>query len=169
MKLFRQLLTTTACLLTTTSAHASVELTYRASQYQCGEDSSMVEISVDVYDNGELVAENMGINDSVMVSNIDDVVLVYSSLDANCSLDTPTERIVSQESEIPDLPGAYDQENIADLLAGLEDYEDLFLVELGTTDSTSFAYDLQDVVMVVNNDPSSEEVANVPDIILYAD
>ena len=176
MKLFNQLLTSvTTCLLAATSAQASAVLTYEASQYQCDTDSSMVEITIDVYDNDELVAENMSIGDSVLVSDIDNVVLSYSTSGVGCFLDTPTELIVRQESEVPSLSGAYSQESIVELLAELEEYEELFLVELGTTDTTSFAYDLQDAVLRLNNNPSPEDIATISnnsddsEILVFAD
>lgn len=59
---------------------------------------------------------------------------------------------------VPNIPGVYDQQSIQTMLNGLNDYEELFLVELGTTNKTSAAFDLQDVVFIVNNNPSASKV-----------
>ena len=40
-------------------------------------------------------------------------------------------------------------------MSGLDSYEELYLVELGTSDENSTAYDLQDVVLVVDNNPTA--------------
>ena len=47
------------------------------------------------------------------------------------------------------------QASIEEMLVGLNSYEELFLTELGTSDTSSSAYDLQDVVLVVDNNPLS--------------
>ena len=39
------------------------------------------------------------------------------------------------------------------MVNSLNSYEELFLVELGTSNTSSSYYDLQDVVLVVDNNP----------------
>ncbi len=62
--------------------------------------------------------------------------------------------VLAPQDPVPDMPGAYEQDSIRQMLDNLNEYEELFLVELGTTDSGSFAYDLQDVVLVINHNPT---------------
>jgi hypothetical protein len=61
--------------------------------------------------------------------------------------------VLGSEDPVPNVPGVYDQQSIQQMLDGLNDYEELFLVELGTTNKKSSAFDLQDVVLLVNNNP----------------
>ena len=158
MKLLKQLLTATTvttCLFAASPAKASVEISYSASQIQCGRNAPQIVIGVDVFDNGQLVAEDLRVNESVLVSSLENVTLDYNIVanGGSCRLARPSEVVVSNDSEVPNLRGAFEQDSILDLLAELEDYEDLFLVELGTTNKWSRAYDLQDVVFIVNNEP----------------
>lgn len=64
-------------------------------------------------------------------------------------------KVLGPQAPVPTLSGAYDQQSISQMLAGLNSYEELYLVELWTSNTTSSAYDLQDVVLVVDNNPSS--------------
>lgn len=138
------------------SANSMVELTYQASQIQCGSNGELLNVLVDVYHNGELVKGDLTVNDSVMVPDFDGVELDYKlAQDADsCGLSTPSSLLLGQNDQAPNLPGAFSQDAIASLVADLEEYEELFLVELGTTNTSSAAYDLQDVVVVVNSNPN---------------
>ena len=62
--------------------------------------------------------------------------------------------VLAPQDPVLDLPGESEQDSIQQMLDNLNDYEELFLVELGTTNYESFAYDLQDVVLVINNNPT---------------
>ncbi|MDJ0577838.1 MAG: hypothetical protein QNJ65_22090 [Xenococcaceae cyanobacterium MO_234.B1] len=77
----------------------------------------------------------------------------YNFLNATCSPVTPTGILLNPEEPVPNTSGVYDQQSIQQMLNGLNDYEELFLVELGTTNQSSSAFDLQDVVLLVNNNP----------------
>lgn len=153
------------------NSDSAVQLTYSASQIQCGAGAGYMTIGVDVYDNGELVAEDMRVNDSVMVSGLSNVTLNYVVVagEGGCELTTPTELLVTQDADIPNLSGAYAQDSIATLLSEIETYEDLLLVELGTTDTSSFAYDMQDVIFIVNNEPDLQDFPEEDRVVLYAD
>ena len=137
-----------------TVAPSPIKLTYFASQIQCGAGGSMINVEVDVFQNQQLV-QTLSLNDSIYLSinSFDDLSFEYNFIDAECSPATPTEMTLAPEDTVPDLPGAYDQDSIQDMLSDLKKYEELFLVELGTTDTESSAYDLQDTVMIINNNP----------------
>jgi hypothetical protein len=158
MKLLKNLLTlTTTSLISIIPLQASasdmIELTFQATQYQCGSNSPQVTIVADVYHNQTLIADDLAIGDSILVPSLEGLSMTYHGVNAACGFATPTELHLTKNDPIPDLPGAYDQDSIATLLSGLNEYEDLYLVELGTTNPSSFAYDLQDAVFIVNNNP----------------
>ena len=87
----------------------------------------------------------------------------YYAFSGGCGFASPTELNLTKDDPLPSIPGAYEQESLTDLLDGLNDYESLYLVELGTTDTYSFAYDLQDLVMVVNHNPDLSDPDLTPD------
>ena len=62
--------------------------------------------------------------------------------------------LLGSNDVIPNLEGFSEQSSIADMLSSLTSYEELYLVELGTSNTSSSAYDLQDVVLVVDNNPA---------------
>jgi len=134
-----------------------IEFLYLASQIQCGAAGDFLNIKVDIYHNQELI-ETVSVNEKVLlpVDSINEVEFKYSAVNntANCSLFAPSQLILSANDQVPNIPGVYEQQSIQDLLDGLKDYEELFLVELGTDDQFSPAFDLQDVVSIVNNNPT---------------
>ncbi len=174
MKFFKEIALIAATTLisglpTQASASSMIELTYQASQYQCHAGASQSTILVDVYHNGELVKDGLAVGESVMVPDFNGVELDYQAATGSCGFSANESLLLGKNDSIPNLSGAYEQEAIASLVAGLQDYEDLYLVELGTTDTSSFAYDLQDVVMVVNNNPNTIISSNPPSPIIFAD
>lgn len=163
MKLINKLLTTaTTIFISVTalpvSATNAIELTFKATEYQCGSNQPKMTIVADVYHNKTLIADNLAVGQSILVPSLEGLSMTYHGVNASCGFATPTELHLTHKEPIPTLPGAYDQASIATLMSGLNDYEDLYLVELGTTNSNSSAYDLQDAVFIVNNNP-----------VLYAD
>ena len=132
-----------------------IELLYFASQIQCGAGSDFLNIQVDVYHNQELI-QTMSVDEKVLleVDSINDLTFDYKTVgDAACGLSLPSELVLAPDDEVPAIPGVYKQASIQTMLDDLEEYEELFLVELGTENKTSAAYDLQDVVVIVNNNP----------------
>ncbi len=133
-----------------------IELLYFASQIQCGAAGDFLNVKVDVYHNQALV-KTMTVNDRVLlpVDSVKDLTFNYSAINntTKCNLSTPNETILGNKDEVPNIPGVYAQNSIQTMLNGLNDYEELFLVELGTTNKASVAFDLQDVVLKVNNNP----------------
>jgi hypothetical protein len=158
MKLLKKILTTTTTGLISifplqASASGMIELTFQATQYQCGSNSPQVTIVADVYHNNTLIADDLAVGESILVPSLQGLSMTYHGVKAACGFANPTELHLTKNDPIPNLPGAYDQDSIVTLLSGLNQYEDLYLVELGTTNSSSFAYDLQDAVFIVNNNP----------------
>ena len=133
-----------------------IELLYFASQIQCASAGAFLNVKVDVYQNQALV-KTMMVNESVLlpVDSVKDLTFKYSAINnnTNCSLSTPSEIKLGKKDQVPNIPGVYQQQSIQTMLNGLNDYEELFLVELGTANKTSAAFDLQDVVFKVNNNP----------------
>ena len=133
-----------------------IELLFLASQFQCGIGGNPLDIQVNVYQNQELV-ETMIIEDRVLlpVDSVKDLTFEYSIINntAGCGLDKPTELVLNPNDELPTLSGFDEQDSVSDILAGLNEYQELFLVELGTTNQASAAFDLQDVTMRIDNNP----------------
>ncbi|MGF1542690.1 MAG: hypothetical protein ACFCU5_19990 [Pleurocapsa sp.] len=133
-----------------------IELLYLASEIQCGAGGDFLNIQVDVYNNQELV-QTMMVSDKVLlpVDSVNNLTFNYKIVNntTSCNLATPTTLLLGPEDAVPSLAGFSDQQSIQDMLNNLNDYEELFLVELGTTNQSSPAFDLQDVVFVVNNNP----------------
>jgi hypothetical protein len=153
-----------------------IELLYFASQIQCGAGGSLLNIQVDVYQQQQLV-KTMNVNEKALipVNSVNDLNFKYKIINntTRCSLRTPTEMALTPNSQIPGMAGVYEQDSVQTLLSGLNNYEELFLVELGTTDPNSAAFDMQDVVFKVDNDPiiSTPPTPVTPPtpITLYAD
>ena len=133
-----------------------IEFLYFASQIQCGANGDFLNVKVNIYHNQELI-ETVSVNEKVLlpVDSINEVSFKYEAVNntTNCSLYNPSQLVLSADDAIPDLPGVYEQKSVQAMLDGLNNYEELFLVELGTENKNSLAFDLQDVVGIVNNNP----------------
>ncbi|MEL6929009.1 MAG: hypothetical protein AAFO95_10270 [Cyanobacteria bacterium J06600_6] len=139
-----------------------IELLYLASQIQCGANGDFLNIQVDVYQGAELI-ETMMVDDRALISvdSVDELDFQYSVVgDAtNCiSLAIPSELSLDTDSSLPEMNGFANQSSVQTLLNGLNDYEELFLAELGTDDSSSAAFDMQDVVLRIDNNPTISSV-----------
>ena len=135
-----------------------IELLYLASQIQCGAGGDFLNIQVDVYNGTELV-QTMSVNDRAMVpvTSVNDLTFEYNIVNntTQCtSLASPSTLSLDNDSVLPTVNGFDRQESVRAMLADLDDYEELFLVELGTTSQSDSAYDLQDVVFRVDNNPT---------------
>jgi hypothetical protein len=142
-----------------------IELLYLASQIQCGAGGDFLNIQVDVYHQQQLV-KTMDVNDRVLipVNSINDLELNYKIINNNTqctTLSTPTEMTLTSNSQLPSMAGFSKQVSVQTLLSDLNDYEELLLVELGTTNTGSSAFDMQDVIFKVDNNPTP--------VTLYAD
>lgn len=140
-----------------------IEFLYFASQIQCGAGGDFLNIAVDIYHHQTLI-ETVSVNEKVLlpVDSIQDVTFEYRVVNntTRCSLAAPSEMVLAPNDAVPNVAGVYEQQSIREMLAGLQEYEELFLVELGTTKQSSPAFDLQDVVGIVNNNPT---VSQPPD------
>jgi len=134
-----------------------IELLYFASQIQCTADiASKLDIQVDVSHNGELI-KTMSVNEKVLleVDSVEDLTFEYKTVgNAACGLSLPSELVLAPDDAVPTISGLYEQTSIQNMLDDLEIYEELLLVELGTENENSPAFDLQDVVIKVNNEPT---------------
>lgn len=142
-----------------------IELFYLASQIQCSANEGLLNIQVDVYHEQQLV-QTMNLNDEALIAvdSVNDLEFQYRAIgeNATCNLVTPSEMTLAPNGELPSMEGIYNQDSVQTLLSGLDDYEELFLVELGTTNSNSTAFDMQDVVFKVDNDP--DDLADDPNV-----
>ena len=148
-----------------------IELLYFASQIQCGVGGDFLNIKIDVYQNQELV-ETMMVDDRVLlpVDSVNNLSFEYSIVNntTECtSLAVPTELILAPGDELPDLEGFDQQSSVVTLLNGLDQYQELFLVELGTTDTESAAFDIQDGILIIDNNPDNDPNPDVST--LFAD
>lgn len=143
-----------------------IEFLYLASQIQCGAGGDFLNIKVDIYQNQELI-ETVSVNDKVLlpVDSINEVEFKYSLANgtAACNLANPSQLVLSANDQVPDIAGVYQQASIQEMLDGLNTYEELFLAELGTTNELSVAFDLQDIVGIVNNNPTIATNIVLPD------
>ncbi|WP_019504767.1 hypothetical protein [Pleurocapsa sp. PCC 7319] len=128
-----------------------LELHYFESAYQCG--AGEIDIDVKVYKNGQLI-QSMSKGERLLLDDVDSVNDLNFEYDSTeCNFNANINQLLGPQDTVPNLPGAYAQTSIQDMVNNLNSYEELFLVELGTTNTSSSYYDLQDVVLVVDNNP----------------
>ena len=140
-----------------------LELRYLDSAIQCGDDPTPGRVEVEVYKrtNGELeLLSTMSKTDTFLTTEVDsvsDLILKYKIFNLAClpegeyreSRDT---KILASGVEVPNIPGLNGQASITEMLGELDSsYKELYLVELGNRSGSG--YDLQDVVLVVDNNP----------------
>ena len=142
----------------TSNERFGIELNYFESAYECG--SGEVDIDVYVYKNGQFF-QTITQGDSLRMDDIDSLSdLSFGYYSADCSIDVNISQILGSQDPVPSLAGAYSQTSIQGMLNNLDSYEELYLVELGTDDTSSEYYDLQDVVLIVNHNPNNAPTAN---------
>lgn len=132
-----------------------IEFLYLASQIQCGVGGELLDIQIEVYQ--DQLIETMMVEDRILlpVESVKDLTFKYSIINntTQCSLATPTELTLAPDDDLPNLAGFDQQSSVVTILGGLNDYQELFLVELGTTDTDGIAYDMQDVMVRVDYNP----------------
>ena len=135
-----------------------LELHYFESAYQCG--ASEIDIDVKVFRNGQLI-QTMVRGDRLLLTDVDSIdELNFEFNSTECVFGANIRQLLGPQDPIPDLPGAYSQTSLQDMVDNLDSYEELYLVELGTTNPSKSIYDLQDIVLVVDNNPNSAPTAN---------
>ena len=140
-----------------------LELYYRDSAFQCGSDSTQANIEIDVYDSNNNLLTTLSQGDRYISTDFDSVSnlsFVYNVYNLSCisngdSVAAEDTMLLGANDTVPSIDGFSGQASIEEMLVGLDNYEELFLVELGTNDTNDRAYDLQDLVLVVNNNPVS--------------
>ena len=138
-----------------------IELRYRDAAIQCGKDATPGVVKVDVYNQtNDILLTTMSKGETFTTTEVDsisDLYLKYRVFNLSClrqgayraSYDI---KILGYEDTVPNIEGFEGQTSISQMLTGLDSYEELYLVELGSGNSD---YDLQDVVLVVDNNPDS--------------
>ena len=134
-----------------------IELLYLASQIQCSANAGLLNVQVEVYHEQQLI-QTMNLNDKVLIDvpSVNDLEFEYQAVgdNATCDLTTPTEMVLNPGNKLPVQKGLYEQDSVQTLIKDLDEYQELFLVELGSTKASSQAFDLQDVVFRVDNNPT---------------
>ena len=141
-----------------------LELRYAESAFQCGSDTRQADIRVEVRDkssNDLLTTLSKGdtykSNDYDSVSELNFVYKIYNF--SHCGMSNGTTRnvrgsmLLGADDAVPMLAGFSGQSSVGQIHSNLDSYEELLLVELGTDNTSSASYDLQDVVLVVDNNP----------------
>ena len=138
-----------------------IELYYYESAFQCGANSTQANIKVNVYDQNDNLLTTMSKGDTYKTADVDsveDLSFDYDIYNLSCisdgtNLSAKGTKILAPGDTIPNIGGFSGQASISQMLEGLNDYEELYLAELGSSNPNSSAYDMQDVVLIVNNDP----------------
>ena len=145
-----------------------LELRYAESAFQCGSDPIQADIKVEVRNksNQELLTtlskgDVYTSDDFDSISDFDLVYKIYNFSHCGDSFPDGTTRsvrgskLLGANEAVPDLAGFSGQSSVGQIHSNLDSYEELLLVELGTSDTDSASYDLQDVVLVVDHNPQS--------------
>lgn len=140
-----------------------IELRYADSALQCGSDSTQADIKVEVSDENGKLLTTMSKGDtftSAEIDSINDLRLNYRIYNLDCLTEGSSRavqdtKLLGSNDTIPNLSGFSGQNSVSQIHSSLDSYEELYLVELGTSNTSSAAYDLQDVVLVVDNNPTS--------------
>jgi hypothetical protein len=138
-----------------------VELRYLDSAFQCGSDPTQADIKVQVFNKSNTLLTTLSKGQTYKNTTIDsiaDLRFKYKIFNLSCFSSTPVHtakgvKLLGPADPVPTVGGYQDQASITQMLGDLNSYEELYLAELGTDDRTSTAYDLQDVVLVVDNNP----------------
>ena len=152
-----------AAALTPTDDVHGLELYYRDSAFQCGKNPTQAIIEVDVYNkNTKRKLKTLSKGEkfaTTEVDNIEELSFEFDVSNLTC-LSGYTPLLGSMlfdkgdVNSLPNIAGFQGQSSVKQMLKGLDKYKELLLFELGTKDKTSAAYDLQDVVIVVDNNPN---------------
>ncbi len=141
-----------------------LQLRYYESAFECS--GTQANIKVYIYDKNNNLLTTMFKGDTYTTADIDSVSDLrfkyqftnYTSSHCHNGTDLYQAKkyeVLAPQDTIPTLSGYEDQQSISEMLADLNSYEELYLAELWTSDQNSSAYDLQDVVLIVDNNPSS--------------
>jgi hypothetical protein len=138
-----------------------LELYYRDSAFSCS--NTTADIKVKVYDLNNNLLTTMSKGEKYTTTDFDsanDLVFKYhfsNFTTAHCKrpdrlYSAVESRLLGSQDSVPTLGTYAGQASISSMLAGLDSYKELYLVELWSTSGTP--YDLQDIVLVVDNNPA---------------
>lgn len=131
-----------------------IEILFLASQFQCGANADLASFKV-FTNNGKEI--RLGEKTKVMVESIEDLQFGYEVIaDGDCALRGVPGISVSYGEELPTNQGVYQQPSLQTLIEQnvTDEYKSLVLFEVGTTNTESSAFDLQDLVLVVDTNPT---------------
>ena len=131
-----------------------IEILFLASQFQCGSDADLASFKV-YTNNGQEI--RLGEKTLVSVDSVEDLQFGYEAIEnGSCSLEGIPGISVSYGEELPTNQGVYQQPSLQTLIQEnvTDEYLSLVLFEVGTTNINSSAYDLQDIVLLVNTNPT---------------
>lgn len=138
-----------------------MEITYQDSAFQCSSTQGLADIKAVFYNssNRQIIRVlSQGESAYFPVDSLADLNIAYTFENADCRPENyyfaKGTELLQSDDPIPNFPGIYGQTDVSDMLSNLESYEQLYLVELGTSNHNSAAYDLQDVVLVIDNNPT---------------
>ena len=134
-----------------------IEILFLTSQFQCGSEAAQATFKARINDKPIYVGETVRLN----VENLQDLYFEYEQLETFedepiCALPFNTEGVVpiliQYGEQLPTNDGIYNQPSLQTLIQEqvTNEYLNLVLYEVGTTDTNSSAYDLQDLVFVIN-------------------
>ena len=142
-----------------------IEVLFLISQFQCGESAPQATFQVEIVEKGQSYTLKEG--ETTLINGINDFSevdeLIYHKVaDASCALDTPPDdnfELLKYESPLPTLPAAYNQKSLEDIKNNhlTDEYYQVQLLELGTTNTESKVFDLQDIVLRIDTDPNNEK------------
>ena len=130
-----------------------VEIIFLASAFQCG--SSAPQTQFEIYTNNNVALE-VGESTYVSVDSIEDLQFGYSVIsDGDCALHNIVPISIGYDESLPTNEGVYQQPSLLSIIEEnvTNEYLSLVLYELGTTNTESSSYDLQDIVILVNTNP----------------
>lgn len=130
-----------------------IEIAFIASQFQCGSDAPLATFQA-TYEGTTIELNQTILIDAPSAQHFYDNVSIVPVSDASCAMSQPVSDIATSTT-IPQIDGAYNQASLDDLAAQLTNpYLYLFLYEFGTTNESASTFDLQDVVLRVNTNPT---------------
>ncbi len=136
-----------------------IEILFAASLFQCGVGAPQAEFAL-VYQGEQIFVNDRIYTEETLEEFLSNVAIQRIS-NADCSIPTPFYNTLGYGAPIPNLPGFDSQTSLATWHNSLEDqYESLVLVELGTSDISSPAFDLQDIILLVDTNPDFEPYAD---------
>ena len=131
-----------------------VEVLFLASAFQCGSGAPQATFQLHTTGGHTL---NVGEKAYVSVETLDDLQFGYTVVsDGDCALEGIPGIHIEYGAALPSNDGIYDQPSLLDIISThvTEPYLSLVLFEVGTTDDGSSAYDLQDIVVKINTNPT---------------